>query len=172
MPDLLCQPFQSNSPCPMFAPDRRCRPSSTHPVGLGAFPPNPPFPIPHLLAVGLQTAGLCQRRRSPTRLRAPGLQAPIHPDPTKSPWALPSTPWAWFSCLLSRRVGSGDLEALPGLAASLGDSWYMPCWLANLPFILDFSEDSQAVILVPTLLILNQVHRGNNVVVMCVFPKL
>lgn len=49
----------------------------------------------------------------------------------------------------------------------------MPCWLADLPFILDASEDSQVVILAPTLhrLVLNQVYHENSVVVMCVFPK-
>lgn len=49
----------------------------------------------------------------------------------------------------------------------------MPCWLADLPFMLDSAEDSQVVILVPTLhlLILNQLYHGKNVVVMCVFPK-
>lgn len=67
-------------------------------------------------------------------------------------------------------AGSGDFEVLP---ARLGLPHCMPCCLADLRCILDSLEDSQAGIPAPTLhlLVLDQVCHGNDVVVMCVFPK-
>lgn len=150
IPVLLCQPFNQSVHVPCLSLTFAALPPP-HPQGWGAFPSNPSFPIPNLLAV----KWVCRQQGYVREEKVPpdsGLRGCRHTSTLSLLGDLGHSlalPGPQFPCLLNGRVGSGDPEAFLGLAASLGDSHCMPRWLADLPFILGSSEDSQAVSLHP-----------------------
>lgn len=167
IPVLLCEPFNQPVLDPCLSLILAATPLPHHPgVGGVAFPSNLPFPLSRLLAVGLQTAKLSEKKKS-HHTQDWWVQVPVCPDPTKWLWALPRTLWASVS-------PSPAWERLDQVTSrSFYISWRLT-WHASLTcrpvlpsswILLKTHRQSSPSL---HLLILNQVYHGSDMLVMCV----